>query len=331
MGMSGGYGPAQEAESLRTLEARTRARDHALRHRRLVRRSATTRRSSARSFAGIAIGSCSRRSSGWCGAPRVTAPGSAARRSTSRSSCEGSLKRLGIETIDLYYQHRVDPNVPIEETIGAMAELVAAGNVRTIGLSEAKAAEVRRAVAVHPIAAYEGEYSLFSRDHEDDGVIADVARARDPARRLQSDQSRLAERDVCSHWSRSRPATCGRRRRAGNPTPSSATKRSRRKSSRSRRGRRHRRAALARMGPLARRRHHPDPRDPHDPASRGERGSARHPAHRRNSTHSSKRRCRKAPSRACAGWAVYAARYWRGASSTIRGRRPRVTPRERSL
>src|ERR1700684_2948260 len=88
-----------------------------------------------------------------------------------RSACEASLKRLGVETIDLYYQHRVDPKVPIEETIGAMAELVAAGKVRTIGLSEAKADEVRRAVTVAPIAAYEGEYSLFSRDHEDDGVI----------------------------------------------------------------------------------------------------------------------------------------------------------------
>jgi aryl-alcohol dehydrogenase-like predicted oxidoreductase len=89
-----------------------------------------------------------------------------------RSACDASLTRLGIDTIDLYYQHRVDPHVPIEETVGAMAELVAAGKVRTIGLSEAKADEVRRAAAVHPIAAYEGEYSLFSRDHEDDGVIA---------------------------------------------------------------------------------------------------------------------------------------------------------------
>jgi aryl-alcohol dehydrogenase-like predicted oxidoreductase len=89
-----------------------------------------------------------------------------------RASCDGSLKRLGIDTIDLYYQHRVDPNVPIEETVGAMAELVAAGKVRRIGLSEAKADEVRRAARVHPIAAYEGEYSLFSRDHEDDGVLA---------------------------------------------------------------------------------------------------------------------------------------------------------------
>jgi len=101
------------------------------------------------------------KSAGICGTPAYV-----------RSACDASLKRLGIETIDLYYQHRVDPNVPIEETVGAMAELVAAGKVRAIGLSEAKAAEVRRAAAVGPIAAYEGEYSLFSRDHEDDGVIA---------------------------------------------------------------------------------------------------------------------------------------------------------------
>ena len=93
-----------------------------------------------------------------------------------RASCEASLGRLGIDTIDVYYQHRVDPDVPIEETIGAMAELVAAGKVRHLGLSEAKADEVRRAARIHPVAVYQGEYSLFSRDHEDDGVL-DTLRA----------------------------------------------------------------------------------------------------------------------------------------------------------
>ena len=81
---------------------------------------------------------------------------------------EGSLKRLGTDHIDLYYQHRVDPNVPIEETVGAMAELVAAGKVRHLGLSEAAPATVRRADAVHPITALQSEYSLFTRDVEDE-------------------------------------------------------------------------------------------------------------------------------------------------------------------
>ncbi|HVT48676.1 MAG TPA: aldo/keto reductase [Vicinamibacterales bacterium] len=86
------------------------------------------------------------------------------------SACDASLRRLGIETIDLYYQHRVDPDVPIEETVGAMASLVAAGKVRHLGLSEASVATLRRACAVHPIAALQSEYSLWTRD-PDDGVL----------------------------------------------------------------------------------------------------------------------------------------------------------------
>ncbi len=82
------------------------------------------------------------------------------------ASCDASLTRLGIDTIDLYYQHRVDPRVPIEETVGAMASLVTAGKVRHLGLSEAAAATIRRAHATHPIAAVQSEYSLFSRDVE---------------------------------------------------------------------------------------------------------------------------------------------------------------------
>ena len=85
-----------------------------------------------------------------------------------RSSCDASLQRLGIDTIDLYYQHRVDPNTPIEDTIGAMAELVRAGKVRYLGLSEAAPATIRRAHAVHPISALQTEYSLWSRDPEDE-------------------------------------------------------------------------------------------------------------------------------------------------------------------
>ncbi|HVW28110.1 MAG TPA: aldo/keto reductase [Polyangiaceae bacterium] len=84
-----------------------------------------------------------------------------------RSACEGSLKRLGIETIDLYYQHRVDPATPIEETVGAMKRLVEEGKVRFLGLSEAGAETMRRACAVHPIAALQSEYSLWTRDPED--------------------------------------------------------------------------------------------------------------------------------------------------------------------
>ncbi len=85
-----------------------------------------------------------------------------------KEACDASLKRLGVDHIDLYYQHRVDPNVPIEETVGAMAELVAAGKVLYLGLSEAAPATIRRAHAVHPISALQTEYSLWSRDPEDE-------------------------------------------------------------------------------------------------------------------------------------------------------------------
>jgi len=83
-----------------------------------------------------------------------------------RSACDASLQRTGLDVIDLYYQHRVDPEVPIEETVGAMAELVTAGKVKYLGLSEASPATVRRAHAVHPITALQTEYSLWSRDPE---------------------------------------------------------------------------------------------------------------------------------------------------------------------
>ena len=85
-----------------------------------------------------------------------------------RSCCEASLHRLGVDTIDLYYQHRVDPNTPIEETVGAMAQLVKEGKVRCLGLSEASPQTLRRANAVHPITALQTEYSLWSRDPEDE-------------------------------------------------------------------------------------------------------------------------------------------------------------------
>lgn len=91
-----------------------------------------------------------------------------------RQACEASLRRLGVDHIDLYYQHRVDPQVPIEETVGAMAELVRAGKVRHLGLSEAGAQTIRRAHAVHPIAALQSEWSLWTRDLE--AEIAPVCR-----------------------------------------------------------------------------------------------------------------------------------------------------------
>src|SRR3954470_8245168 len=91
-----------------------------------------------------------------------------------RKACDASLKRLGVDHIDLYYQHRVDTKVPIEETVGAMAELVRAGKVRFIGLSEAAPETIRRANATHPISALQTEYSLWTRDVEENGVLTTV-------------------------------------------------------------------------------------------------------------------------------------------------------------
>ncbi|MFL6041058.1 MAG: aldo/keto reductase, partial [Gaiellales bacterium] len=91
-----------------------------------------------------------------------------------RQACDDSLQRLGVDHIDLYYQHRVDPKVPIEETVGAMAELVQAGKVRYLGLSEAAPQTIRRAHAVHPIAALQTEWSLWTRDVEENEVLSTV-------------------------------------------------------------------------------------------------------------------------------------------------------------
>jgi aryl-alcohol dehydrogenase-like predicted oxidoreductase len=102
--------------------------------------------------------------------PGVSAQTANGRPDYAKASCEGSLRRLGVDHIDLYYLHRVDPDTPIEETVGAMKELVEAGKVRHIGLSEASAETIRRAHAVHPITAVQSEYSLWSREPED-GVL----------------------------------------------------------------------------------------------------------------------------------------------------------------
>ena len=93
-----------------------------------------------------------------------------------RNAIDGTLQRLGVETLDLYYQHRIDPEVAIEETVGAMAELVQQGKVRYLGLSEASAATLERAHKVHPISALQSEYSLWSRDQQDNGCLATCQR-----------------------------------------------------------------------------------------------------------------------------------------------------------
>ena len=168
MGMSAFYGAADEGEALRTIE---RALDLGCNfldtsdmygphtNERLVGRAIKDRREEvflATKF-GIKI------EPGADGTPIRSIDG---RREYVHAACDASLQRLGVEHIDLYYQHRVDPNTPIEETVGAMAELVAAGKIRHVGLSEASAQTIRRAHAVHPVTAVQSEYSLWTREVE---------------------------------------------------------------------------------------------------------------------------------------------------------------------
>jgi aryl-alcohol dehydrogenase-like predicted oxidoreductase len=132
-----------------------------------------------------------------------------------RAACEASLRRLGTDVIDLYYQHRVDPNTPIEETVGAMAELVAQGKVRYLGLSEAAPETIKRAAAVHPIAALQTEYSLWSREPE--GESLDTVRAlgigfvaySPLGRGFLTGQIRSAEDLHASDWRRTNPRFLG--------------------------------------------------------------------------------------------------------------------------
>ena len=187
-----------------------------------------------------------------------------------RRSIEGSLQRLGVDHVDLYYLHRPDPEVPIEETVGAMAELVAAGKVRHLGLSEASADTVRRAAAVHPIAALQSEYSLFSRDIE--GEILDTCRelgvgivpysplGRGMLTGTITGQGRPGDERLPPR----QPAL--RRRGVGRQPPT------RRRGGRSRfRARRHARPGGTGLGARPRRRHDPDPGHQADQLPRGER------------------------------------------------------------
>jgi aryl-alcohol dehydrogenase-like predicted oxidoreductase len=171
MGMSEFYGPSDEAESVATIHAALDAGVTFLDtadaygpfiNEELVGRAIRGRRDQvvlATKFA-IVRSATDKTLRGISGKPDYV-----------RSACDASLKRLGVDVIDLYYQHRVDPATPIEDTVGAMAELVRAGKVRHLGLSEAAPATLRRAYKVHPIAALQTEYSLWSRDPED-GVLA---------------------------------------------------------------------------------------------------------------------------------------------------------------
>jgi aryl-alcohol dehydrogenase-like predicted oxidoreductase len=168
MGMSDAYGPADEGESIATIH---RALDLGinlldtsdaygpLTNEKLVGKAIRDRRDKVRVATkfGFVGGTDGKGGGGINGRPEYV-----------REACDGSLRRLGIDHIDLYYQHRVDPNVPIEETVGAMAELVRQGKVRYLGLCEAAPATIRRAHAVHPISALQTEYSLWSRDPEDE-------------------------------------------------------------------------------------------------------------------------------------------------------------------
>jgi aryl-alcohol dehydrogenase-like predicted oxidoreductase len=170
MGMSEFYGPTDEAEALATIDAAAELGIDFLdtadaygigRNEELVGKALRGRRHQfviATKF-GLVRDRANPQIRGVSGRPEYV-----------RAACEASLKRLGIDTIDLYYQHRVDPSVPIEETIGAMAELVRAGKVRHLGMSEAAPATIRRAHAVHPITALQSEYSLWTRDPEE-GVL----------------------------------------------------------------------------------------------------------------------------------------------------------------
>src|SRR6266513_1144254 len=168
MGMSEFYGPGDEAESIATLQAALDAGIDFLdtsdaygpfKNEELVGRAIRGRREGVVLATKFGIVRS---------ATDPTARGISGRPDYVRRAAEASLRRLGVDTIDLYYQHRVDPETPIEETVGAMAELFRGGKVRYLGLSEAGADTIRRAQSVHPITALQSEYSLWPRDPEEE-------------------------------------------------------------------------------------------------------------------------------------------------------------------
>jgi aryl-alcohol dehydrogenase-like predicted oxidoreductase len=165
MGMSEFYGPGDEGESIRTIHRALEMGINFLdtadvyglgRNEELVGKAIRDRRE--RAVLATKFGNVRGMDGSWLGVN--------GRPEYVRSCCEASLGRLGVDVIDLYYQHRVDPATPIEETVGAMAELVRQGKVRYLGLSEAAPATIRKASAVHPIAALQSEYSLWTREPE---------------------------------------------------------------------------------------------------------------------------------------------------------------------
>jgi aryl-alcohol dehydrogenase-like predicted oxidoreductase len=165
MGMSEFYGPGDEGESIRTIHRALALGINFLdtadiyglgRNEELVGKALRDRRHQA--ILATKFGNVRGKDGSWQGVN--------GKPDYARSCCEASLRRLGVDVIDLYYQHRVDPETPIEETVGAMADLVRQGKVRYLGLSEAAPATIRRACAVHPIAALQTEYSLWTRDPE---------------------------------------------------------------------------------------------------------------------------------------------------------------------
>jgi len=165
MGMSEFYGPGDEAESIRTIHRALELGINFLdtadvyglgRNEELVGKALRDRRKDA--VLATKFGNVRGKDGSWLGV--------SGKPDYVRRCCEASLRRLGVDVIDLYYQHRVDPETPIEETVGAMAELVRQGKVRYLGLSEAAPATIRKACAVHPIAALQTEYSLWTRDPE---------------------------------------------------------------------------------------------------------------------------------------------------------------------